>query len=143
MNLNTKKAIFLFFSTPALRIYKYFLCPFLVLILSIFTSRGRMGGDQLEAYKLALDFYNYTGNINNFISSNDLLILDLRWFWASLDFIFIKLFPSNINLIICTLLPAIFSWIAKQERLRISERTRAGLQRAKANGRRTLFARDL
>ena len=101
-----------FLNTTALRIYKYFFYLFLVLLLSIFTSRGRMGGDQLEAYGLALDFYNYTGDINSFISSKNLLILDLRWFWASIDFIFIKLFPSNINLIICTLLPVIFSWIA-------------------------------
>lgn len=33
------------------------------------------------------------------------------------------------------LLIAIFSWVAKQERERISERTKAGLVRAKANGK--------
>jgi len=33
------------------------------------------------------------------------------------------------------LLIAIFSWVARQERERISERTKAGLQRAKANGK--------
>jgi len=33
------------------------------------------------------------------------------------------------------LLIAIFSWVAKQERERISERTKAGLLRAKANGK--------
>jgi DNA invertase Pin-like site-specific DNA recombinase len=34
------------------------------------------------------------------------------------------------------LLIAIFSWVAKQERQRISERTKAGLLRAKTNGKR-------
>ena len=33
------------------------------------------------------------------------------------------------------LLIAIFSWVAEQERIRISERTKAGLERAKANGK--------
>ncbi|MDP8299182.1 MAG: recombinase family protein [Candidatus Tantalella remota] len=34
------------------------------------------------------------------------------------------------------LLIAIFSWVAAQERLRIVERTKAGLKKAKANGKR-------
>jgi len=34
------------------------------------------------------------------------------------------------------LLIAIFSWVAKQEKERISERTKAGLQRAKASGKK-------
>jgi hypothetical protein len=71
-----------------------------------------MGGDQLEAYKLALDFYNYPGNVQNFISNSNLLNLNLRLFWASIDFIFVKLFPSNISLAFCTLLPAFLGWIA-------------------------------
>jgi DNA invertase Pin-like site-specific DNA recombinase len=45
------------------------------------------------------------------------------------------------------LMLAIAAWIAKQERIRISERTKAGLARAKAAGRnggrpRAVFARD-
>ena len=45
------------------------------------------------------------------------------------------------------LMLAIAAWIAKQERIRISERTKAGLARAKAQGRkggrpRVVFARD-
>jgi len=35
---------------------------------------------------------------------------------------------------VADLLLAIFSWVAKQERERISERTKAGLEKAKANG---------
>jgi len=34
------------------------------------------------------------------------------------------------------LLIAIMSWVAQQERQRISERTKAGLERAKANGKK-------